>query len=138
MQNALTGYICGANGLILKTTNGGVVGIKPVNDEIPGHFVLYQNYPNPFNPKTKIRFDIPKTPLNPPFNQREEERNGGGFVTLKIYDILGCEIATLINQQLQPGTYEYDWEGTNYPGGVYYYKLISNNFSDCKKMVLIK
>jgi hypothetical protein len=130
-----------------STGTGGVlttlcfVGIQPISNELPGSYRLYQNYPNPFNPSTKIKFDVP-TPLNPPFSQRGEERSGGGFVTLTIYDILGREIATLVDQQLKPGSYEVEWSATggasNYPSGVYFYKLVTNEFFDTKKMILMK
>ncbi|MGD0341846.1 MAG: T9SS type A sorting domain-containing protein, partial [Bacteroidales bacterium] len=83
-------------------------------------------------PSTKIKFSIP---LN----------KGGGFsrglsevITLKIYNLLGQEITTLINEQLLPGSYEVTWDGTNYPSGVYYYKLAYGDISFTKKMVLIK
>ena len=114
--------------------NGFVMGIENVSSNVPKEFALYQNYPNPFNPSTKIQFQIP---LN----------KGGGFsrglfTRLTIYDILGREVTTLINEQLQPGTYEVEWDGTNRPSGVYYYKLSVSNgmgdYYDTKKMVLIK
>jgi hypothetical protein len=57
---------------------------------------------------------------------------------MKIYDVLGCEVTTLVNEQLKPGTYEVEWDATNYPSGVYFYKMITNNFVETKKMVLIK
>ena len=103
------------------------VGLKEFSSEIPKEFKLYNNYPNPFNPSTKIRFDIPSL-----------IRRGAGVVLLKVYDILGHEITTLVNEQLKPGTYEVDWDGTNYPSGVYYYSLITQSFSQTKRMVLIK
>lgn len=85
-------------------------------------FVLSQNFPNPFNPVTKIEFRI----------------SNFGFVSLKIYDILGNEIATLINEEKQPGTYEIDFSGTGLPSGTYFYKLKAGNFETTKKMVFIK
>ena len=62
----------------------------------------------------------------------------GGLVRLVIYDILGRETATLVDQTLQPGTYEVEWDGTNYPSGIYFYILSTGNFTDVKRMVLIK
>jgi len=100
------------------------------NSVIAENYKLYQNYPNPFNPSTKIKFDIPQSPLY--------ERGEGGFVNLKIYDLLGREVATLVNQQLKPGTYEVEWDGTNYPSGVYFYKLSTDSFNESKRMVLLK
>ena len=98
------------------------IGIEPVSSEIPTRFALYQNYPNPFNPVTKIKFDIPKS----------------GNVKIIIYDALGRQITELLNQQLQPGVYEADWDASNHPSGVYFYKLSAENNTETKKMVLIK
>jgi photosystem II stability/assembly factor-like uncharacterized protein len=123
-----TGYVCGENGLILKTTTGGEpIGIKPISNSVPSKFILFQNYPNPFNPTTKIKFDIASVGQRHAFD-----------VQLVIYDLLGREVATLINKQLKPGTYKVEWDGTNYPSGVYFYKLNAGEFIETKKMVLIK
>ncbi len=94
------------------------------NNEIPNEFRIYQNYPNPFNPSTKIRFDISGTSVTQTF--------------LSVYDILGHEVATLVNEQLKPGTYKVDFDGSNYPSGVYFYKLTAGEFSITQKMVLLK
>jgi hypothetical protein len=111
------------------------IGIQNISSEIPQRYQLYQNYPNPFNPATKIKFDIPLSPLN-------ERGDKGGFVTLTIYDLLGREIATLVNDKLQPGTYEVEWSatggGTNYPSGVYFYSITADQYKETKRMVLIK
>ncbi len=115
---------------------GGTIGVKTICDEIPQHFVLYQNYPNPFNPITKIKFSIP-TPLSPPFAKGGRTQSGG-FVTLKIYDILGREIVVLVNEKKQAGTYEVEWDASNYPSGIYFYRLTAGEYTECKKMVLIK
>ena len=104
--------------------------------KIPVSFSLSQNYPNPFNPVTKIKFGIP-TPLNPPFAKGGTAKPGG-FVKLIIYDVLGREVATLVNEQLTPGTYEAEWDGTDYPSGVYFYKLTAGDYTESRKMILIK
>jgi hypothetical protein len=140
---------CVINGVVYGDTSV-PVGINKIGDLIPSTFSLHQNYPNPFNPLTKIKFAVP-TPLNPPFSQRGEERSGGGFVTLTVYDILGREVAVLVNEQLKPGTYEVEFSatggGTNYPSGVYFYKLAvyssdhskwSDEWTNTKRMVLLK
>jgi hypothetical protein len=101
------------------------VGIKTINEHLPQTSTLYQNYPNPFNPITKIRFDIPS-------NAKD------GNVKLIIYDMLGSEIAVLVNENLNPGTYNIEWDGSDYPSGVYFYKLQTDNYSKTKKLVLIK
>jgi photosystem II stability/assembly factor-like uncharacterized protein len=116
------------NGGISKYTYS--VGIKPISSEVPNSYLLYQNYPNPFNPTTNIRFQITK---GSPIKSFGDDR-----VTLRIYDVLGKEIATLVNEQLQPGTYEVTFDGSNLPSGIYFYQLKSENFSDTKKLTLLK
>ncbi|MGA2668492.1 MAG: SBBP repeat-containing protein [Ignavibacteria bacterium] len=106
------------------------IGIKRISSEVPDRYALYQNYPNPFNPSTKIKFDIPDFPLM--------KGARGMSVRLTIFDLLGREIATLVNEQLKPGSYEVEWDGSNYPSGVYFYKLITGEFTKTMKMVLIK
>ncbi len=106
--------------------NGFVIGVEPISSEVPNQFKLYQNYPNPFNPTTKIKFSIPPS------------RGAGGVTELAIYDILGREVSVLLNEELKPGTYEVEWNASNYPTAVYFYKFISGNYSETKKMVLIK
>ncbi len=103
-----------------------LIGIQPVINQFPGEFLLSQNYPNPFNPSTKINFSIP---------YGETTRR---VVVLKIYDILGNEITTLINRQLTPGTYSVDWDASNFPGGIYFYRLSSGEYTESKKMILLK
>lgn len=125
------GWIVGYYGVILHTTNGGITAVQKISNNLPGSFSLSQNYPNPFNPGTKIKFEL-RPPLNPLLGKE------GTLVSLKIYDILGREIATLINEQLKPGSYEVEWDGSNYASGVYFYKLLTESFSETKKMVLVK
>lgn len=99
-----------------------LVGLNQISTEIPKEFKLYNNYPNPFNPVTKIRFEIPVK----------------GKVFFFVYDILGKEEFALTESDLDPGIYEYRYDGSNCPSGIYFYRLISGNFSETKKMVLIK
>ncbi len=112
------------NGGISKYT--GEIGIQTISTEIPESFSLSQNYPNPFNPSTTIQFSIPYV---------ESTRWG---VSLKIYNILGNEITTLVNQSLSPGTYSVDWDASNYPSGLYFYTLRSGDYTETKKMILLK
>ena len=100
--------------------DGAITGIG--NTEVPSVFSLSQNYPNPFNPVTKISYALPKS----------------GLVTLRVYDILGKEVATLVNEVKNAGSYSVDFGASNFTSGVYFYKLESNGFSDIKKMMLIK
>jgi PKD repeat protein len=112
------------------------VGIKVISPSVPSEFKLFQNYPNPFNPVTKIRFDLPSG--FPSTEGRPTGARGNDRVVLKIFDILGKEIATLVNEQLQPGTYEVEWNATRCPSGVYFYRLTTGNFIETKKMLMIK
>jgi len=107
--------------------------IIEVTIDAPSIFSLEQNYPNPFNPTTKIKYEIP---LSPPLLKGESE--AGGFVTLKVYDVLGNEVATLVNEEKPSGTYEVEFGGTNLPSGIYFYQLKTGSFSETKKMVLLK
>jgi Secretion system C-terminal sorting domain len=109
-------------------------GIESNNNSIPNEYSLSQNYPNPFNPVTKIKFSLPsvRSPLDNP-------SEGGAISTrLIIYDVLGREVVTLLNEQLHPGSYSVDWDASNYPSGVYFYKLEAGVYIQTKKMVLIK
>jgi hypothetical protein len=104
------------------------MGVQNIGNEIPNDFKLYQNYPNPFNPLTKIKFGIPL----------DSRLRGNDIVSLRVYDVLGREVATLVNEQIKPGTYEVEFDGTNYPSGVYFYNLITDAFTETRKMVLLK
>ncbi len=104
-----------------------LIGVNPVSGNIPSKYILHQNHPNPFNPVTKIKFDLPG-------NVKSEKSN----VKIIIYDILGKEIAVLVNGQLNPGTYEIGFDGADFPSGVYFYTLRAGDFTDTKKMILIK
>ena len=108
--------------------------INKSSSSIPTSFKLYQNYPNPFNPMTTLKIDVPPIHHNPP------ARSGGKGVSLKliVYDMLGREVVTLINTDLLPGTYSVSWDASDYASGLYYYKLIMDEFVQTKKMVLIK
>ena len=117
---------CVINGQLCGDTST-PVAVQNISSEIPRNYSLSQNYPNPFNPVTKIKFDVPNVV------------NGSDrSLRLVIYDALGREAVTLVNEQLQPGTYEAEWDASNYPSGVYFYRLETNTFSETKKMVLIK
>jgi photosystem II stability/assembly factor-like uncharacterized protein len=108
-------------------------GIKKITNTIPDKFNLSQNYPNPFNPVTKIKFDVP-SPLSFP-----NASIGNPIVMLKIYDILGRELQTLLNENLSPGMYEVTFDGSNLASGIYFYKLsINNEQLATRKMILLK
>jgi hypothetical protein len=125
----LLGSIIMYAGLFGNTASGGrifklekTIGIQTISSEIPGGFSLSQNYPNPFNPSTKVRFSIPKS----------------SNVKLAVYDMLGREAALLVNEQLSPGSYEYDFNASELTSGTYFYRLQSEEFSEIKKMILVK
>jgi len=96
----------------------------------PNSFELYQNYPNPFNPSTTIKFTVPELSFT--------HNVSGKPIQLKVYDILGKEVATLVNMKLNPGTYTYSFNARNLSSGIYFYKLEAGDFSSVKKMTLIK
>jgi Secretion system C-terminal sorting domain len=107
--------------------NSQLVEISQNGNSIPAIFKLYQNYPNPFNPVTKIKFSLPSVGQRHAFDLR-----------LVIYDVLGREIVTLVNEQLTPGTYEVEWNAAIYPSGIYFYKITTSKFTETKKMILVK
>jgi hypothetical protein len=106
-------------------------GISGNGNNIAKEFELMQNYPNPFNPVTKIKFDI--APL-----LRGVGEARGVFTSLKVFDITGREIKTLVNEKLNPGTYEVTFDGSNLSSGVYFYKIRAGEYSETKRMILTK
>jgi hypothetical protein len=114
----------------------GATSLANVKNNLPSAFYLSQNYPNPFNPSTKIKYSIPTSPINPSPYQGEGNRERS--VTLKVYDILGNEVATLVDEFQPAGTYEVSWNAKNVPSGVYFYQLQMNAFVETRKMLMIK
>ncbi len=103
--------------------NSEIIGIQNINGDIPTVFNLYQNYPNPFNPVTKISYDLPKNTN----------------VTIRIYDLIGREVTTLVNNEFRnAGRYEINWNAANYASGVYFYRIEAGSYVSTKKMVLIE
>ncbi|NOS84339.1 MAG: T9SS type A sorting domain-containing protein [Ignavibacteria bacterium] len=100
----------------------GTIGIEPIGNILPQKYSLEQNYPNPFNPETAIKFSIP-------------EKN---FTSLRVYDILGKEIAVLVNEELSAGNYIINYNASDLPSGVYFYRLSTDKYTDSKKMIVIK
>jgi Secretion system C-terminal sorting domain len=121
-----------------------IVDVKDRN-ELPKQYALHQNYPNPFNPSTTIKYSIPSSTvmLNSFQHLNNSEipkqvRDDNVNVILKVYDILGREIATLVNQKQKPGNYEISWDASEQPSGVYFYKLQAGYFVRTKKMILLR
>ena len=104
-----------------------ITDVENLSDILPSDFYLEQNYPNPFNPTTKIKYSIPSS---------------NHFVTLRIHDVLGREVATLVNEDKQPGFYEVEFNGSNFNSGIYFYSIEVNNntetYKNVKKMILLK
>jgi photosystem II stability/assembly factor-like uncharacterized protein len=116
-------WASGASGEILHTTNGGgITAVDATAMVIPARFELEQNYPNPFNPTTKIRFGIPTS----------------GFVSLRVYDLLGREVATLVEEHMQPGRFETRFDASRAASGIYLYRLVSNGNTAVRKMLLLR
>lgn len=125
--NGLTGWVCTTLGMIIKTTTGGesLVKVEQQGHNIPEKLHLSQNYPNPFNPSTKIRFEIPN--------------NTSRTITqLRVYNLLGQEVALLVDEVLNPGTYEFTFTAHSLSSGIYYYKIKAGNLEATKRMVLVK
>ena len=117
------------NNVIIATSGGlyqrpisQLTGVVQTSNQLPKKYSLSQNYPNPFNPVTKIKFDVPKS----------------SYTKIVLYNILGEEISTLVKDKLSAGSYEVEWDGSGYPSGVYFYILITDEYVDTKKMVLLK
>ena len=125
-------FVVAGDNILAGTSQG--VWIRSINDTVtttavneskimnPTVFMLFQNYPNPFNPITIIKYDLPKA----------------GRVTLKIYDVLGRKVATLINEEKPAGRYQVEFNGSSFASGVYFYRIQAGNYSSVKKMILLK
>ena len=111
---------CVINGIVYGDTT--LTDISQINNIIPESFYLSQNYPNPFNPVTKIKFSIPRN----------------SFVKLSVFDNLGRELEVIVKEQLQPGTYELEWNGEKRTSGIYYFKIETEEFTATRKMILLK
>jgi len=119
----------------LPTIDITITEVEQINNTIPDNFTLEQNYPNPFNPTTTIKYTIP-APLNPSSSQGEGVRVR--FVTLKVYDILGKELATLVNENQNPGSYKVTFDASKLSSGNYFYRLKYGNKILTQKMTLLK
>jgi len=118
-------YVCvphasfGMKGIITVNT---ATDVKTTGETIPNNFILMQNYPNPFNPTTTISFSLPTK----------------SFVSLKVYDVLGNEVAVLLSDELPAGKFERQWNAAELPSGVYFYSLKAGSFTSTKKLLLLK
>jgi hypothetical protein len=99
-----------------------LTGLQNNNGSVPSAYSLLQNFPNPFNPETKINYAIPKA----------------GLVKIVVYDLLGAEVSTLVNENMEAGYHNVTFNGTNFASGVYFYKITAGEFTATKKMLLVK
>ncbi len=124
-----TSYTAADNGLPLGDLNWypdkkqeWITGVEELNSKLPNKFIVKQNYPNPFNPTTNIEFSIPLK----------------SKVSLKVFNVLGQEVAQLVNKELAAGNYNVNFDASNLTSGIYFYTLSSNNFTQTKKMILLQ
>jgi len=108
--------------ILVVHSAGALTSVSDADAFVPVGIVLYQNYPNPFNPSTHIPFTV----------------RGSGFVSLKVYDILGREVRTLVNDYLRSGNYEVTWDATGMSSGVYFFRLDAGGSSTTKRMLLAR
>ncbi|MBT8387336.1 MAG: T9SS type A sorting domain-containing protein, partial [Ignavibacteria bacterium] len=123
--DAMNGWVTGEGGTILHTSDGGgIVGIETneTASKLPENFLLSQNYPNPFNPSTTISWQQPEV----------------GHVTLKIFDVLGREVSTLLNEELNAGKHETTFDASQFSSGIYFYQINAGKYIETKKMLLMK
>ncbi len=124
-QTGICYYVCvphAAMGMKGTITVNSATDVKSISETTPNNFILMQNYPNPFNPSTIISYSVPKSSL----------------VTIKVYDALGREVETLVNEQKSPGNYKINFNMGNLTSGVYFYQMKSRYFTAVKKMLLLK
>jgi hypothetical protein len=121
--NKDTGIVVGDSGLVLTTYTGGILtGVGNEATLIPERFLLHQNYPNPVNPVTNIRYDLPHDK----------------YVTIKVYDVLGKEVVTLVNENKEAGRYLVSFNAANFSSGIYFYTVNAGEFSQTRRMTLLK
>ncbi len=122
MINDTVGYLVGDDGRFYTTKNGGITSVDKDYPNSVKQFSLSQNYPNPFNPTTVIRYELPKEAV----------------VTIKLYDLLGCEVKILVNEEKPIGNYKVEFNGSNLASGIYFYTMQAGNFIETKKLILLK
>ncbi|MCO6473869.1 MAG: T9SS type A sorting domain-containing protein, partial [Melioribacteraceae bacterium] len=118
-------WLIGDKGYLFRSTNAGGIILSAEEENFPTEYRLFQNYPNPFNPSTKIKFTVPAV-------------NRSFTVTLRVCNILGEEVAMLLNENFSPGEYEIDFSADNLPSGIYFYQLSAGEFKQTKKMILLR
>ncbi len=126
MADTINYYMSGGDlnvpAVVLKSTNGGSVFVNTVGSEVPDKYSLGQNYPNPFNTRTVVSFSLPVD----------------SKVSIKVYDVMGREVQTLVNERMGAGKYEVRFDGSGMTSGVYFYQMEAGNYSETRRMILIK
>jgi hypothetical protein len=117
-----SGYVFAAAGGIVYRSVQPVTYVQYTSETFPSSYVLRQNYPNPFNPSTTIEFALPKS----------------AYVTLRVYDLLGRQVGELVNEKLEPGMYKTQWNASGLASGVYFYRLQAGEFTETKKLLLLR
>jgi hypothetical protein len=112
----------GGGGVWRRPLSEMVTSVEGFSTDLPKGFSLDQNYPNPFNPTTKIRFSV----------------GTYGYTSLRVFDLLGREVSTLVNEEMNPGTYSVTWDATGMPSGVYFYRLSAGAVNETKKLLLLR
>ncbi len=120
--NEKVGWVLSQNGKVYKTTSGTTVNVSKDDSELPSKMELSQNYPNPFNPTTSISYQIPKS----------------GYVALKVFDSLGKEATTLVDEYKTAGNHKVKFDGSKLSSGIYFYQLKSGMLTETKKLVILK
>lgn len=116
-------FLCDSGRVLYTSNNGGVVSGIPSNQiQIPSEYLLMQNYPNPFSPSTEISYQL----------------STASFIMLKVYDVLGREVKSLVNENQNAGFYKIEFNAGSLPSGIYFYRITAGKFSALKKCVLIK
>jgi photosystem II stability/assembly factor-like uncharacterized protein len=118
----VTGFAVSPAGTVYKLSEPVVTSVSSENNSIPSEYKIEQNYPNPFNPSTIIKYSVPKT----------------SFVTVKVYDVTGKLVESLLSENKNAGNYEINFNGAKYSSGVYYYTMQAGNYTETKKMILVK
>jgi hypothetical protein len=114
--------------------------VEPKGAESPVQYRLDQNYPNPFNPSTNIQFSIVSAQSGSASAKETADRSGGHrqLTIVKVYDVLGRVVATLVNEVKEPGTYTVTFNGSNLASGIYFYRLQAGQYVECRKMIVMK
>lgn len=126
LLSPLVGYLCGgdvqSSAFMLHTTNGGVTSVGERTEYDIERYSLSQNFPNPFNPTTNFAFSLPRR----------------SYVLLRVFSILGEEVATLVSEPREAGSYTVEWNAKNHPSGVYFYRMQADGFSECRKLIMLR